>query len=108
MNLFERVSKLKLLRDKASKYLVLESNLDFNEWRENVVEARLISYVKKALNCNLDSESGRAEALDSIRQYQQLKYVTKDVFSVWKFAEGEAIKKIQKLEDNDSSSQPKG
>lgn len=108
MNIFERIGKLKLLRDKASKYQNLNSNLDFNDWRENVVESRLIGYATKALISNMDSEQGRNEAIESIRNYQQLKFVTKDVFSIWKFAEGEAIKKIQKLEKNEDSSQPRG
>lgn len=108
MSLRDRISKLKLLRDKAGKYSSLDANLDFNDWRQDVVEKRLLAYAQNALNANLETPEGQSQALNQLRSYQQLKYVTQDVFTVWRFAEAEAIKKIQKLEKNENSDQPIG
>ncbi len=104
MNLFERVRRLRILRDKASKYSLLEENEQFTQWREEVVEKRLIAYLQRAIRADLESEAGCNDALAALRNYQQLKYVTKEVFDVWRFAEVEAAKKLNKLEKKEDES----
>lgn len=99
------LDKLKLVRDKASIYSNLNQNLDFNEWRQEVVEKRLAAYLKKVIEADTDTEIGRAEALNNLKNYQQLSFICKDVFKVWQFTETEAIRKIQEI---DNKSQPQG
>lgn len=101
------IDKLKLIRDKASVYSNLKSNLDFGQWQEEIVEKRLMAYLKKVVTADLDDAVGREEALNNLRNYQQLSFVCKDIFDVWEFTETEAIKKINKLKENEDNPQPR-
>jgi hypothetical protein len=99
------IDKLKLLRDKASIYSNLNNNTDFNEWRQEIVEKRLSAYLKKVIESDIDTNEGKLEALNNLKNYQQLSFICKDIFKVWQFTENEAIRKIQ---ENDTKSQPEG
>lgn len=98
MNLVE---KLKLLRTKAEVYANLNNSPEFIKWQEEVVKKRLESYLKKVVSADLDTEAGRQDAINNLKNYQQLQFVCRDIFRVWEYTEKDITKRL-----NDITPQP--
>lgn len=97
------IFRLKELSKKADRFLTLENSEDFINWKAEVVEKRLASYLANVVNAKLDTEEGKISALDNLRNYQQLQFVCKDIFKIWDFTQKEAIKKINETENKSTT-----
>lgn len=94
------IFRLKELSRKADNFLSLENNEDFINWKAEVVEKRLASYLSNVVNSKLDTQEGRDAAIENLRNYQQLQFICKDIFKIWDFTQKEAIRRINETENN--------
>ena len=85
--------KMRVLLSKASKYSGLYSNPDFQDWKREVVDKRLESLAKSSLS----AEAGTPEQIRIQLRYQELKYITEDIFRIMKQTE-DRLRKRKKEE----------
>lgn len=90
-----KLNRLNQIFKRSSRIADLEDNPDFLNWREEVVESRLLAYLDDVLGSNLDTQDGRDRALNNLRNFQQLKFVAEDVFKLYKFSRDSALKEIR-------------
>jgi len=89
-------ARLKIMLKKAEKYEGLWVNPDFQDWRNDIVKGKLQRLNKTILTSNMDTPEGQAEALRSIRRYQDIKLDTDNIFRLWEVMARQTRKKLKK------------
>ncbi|MHA1591193.1 MAG: hypothetical protein ACTSUP_01655 [Candidatus Heimdallarchaeaceae archaeon] len=75
--------KLQNLLGRASMYSGLYANPDFQEWKSEIVDKRIESLKDNILKTDPDSDEHKKFVL----RYQELKYITEDIFRIMKKTE---------------------
>ena len=84
--------KLQNLLGRSSMYSGLYVNPDFQEWKKEIVDKRLENLKKQVLQTDPDSPEHKTFMI----RYQELKYITEDIFRIMKKTED----KLRKEESN--------
>lgn len=71
---------------RADEYLAIADSPDFIEFREKVILPRLEAYILSALSESLADDESKNRALSCLARYQELAYVSRDVFAAWEQA----------------------
>lgn len=98
MNIEDKKAHLERIIKKVQGYSGLYSSEDFKSWKKDIVDNRLKGYQKTVLAQNVDTEEGRKAAISNIIRYQELKFVTEDIFNIMQSTENQARKKLKELE----------
>lgn len=81
--------KLNFLLGKASRFSGLYLNPDFQYWKAEIVDKRLESLKKNALESDPHSEDHKKFLI----RYQELKYICEDIFKMMEVTENRLRKK---------------
>lgn len=90
----EKEARLSKIIKDVQPYSNLWLNDDFCKWRKNIVGGRLRTYQNDVLNTNPDSPEHKQATI----RYQELKFITDDIFQGFILTEERMRKELKKIE----------
>lgn len=97
-NTEENKSRLSRIIKKTQTYSDLFLYPPFQTWKKDILDKRVSIYLKNASQANLDTTEGRDYAIRELFKYQDLKYISDDLFKTFEATEERARKELKKLD----------